>query len=114
MNFMEGNPCLPIAISYKRISISLLYDFVREKLKKIDKEPVVKISEAFTKELDSSVAKVMQRSFITVGPNVSLKDALKKAEARKCDLIIVKDELGNILGVINPGDFLIFLRGRRS
>ena len=113
LNFIEGKPFLPIAISYKRISISELYDFVREKLKKIDKEPILKIPEAFTKELDSSVAKVMQRSFITVNPNVSLKDALKKAEARKCDLIIVKDELGNILGVINPGDFLVFLRGRR-
>src|SRR3989338_6608841 len=114
LNFIEGKPFLPMAISYKKIPISRLYDFVRDKLKKINKEPVVKIPEAFEKELDSSVAKVMQRSFITVGPNVSLKDALKKAEARKCYLIIVKDELGNILGVINPGDFLIFLRGRRS
>ncbi len=112
LNFIEGKPFLPIAISYKRIFISELYDFVREKLKSIDKEVVLKVPESFMKELDSSVAKVMQRKFITVSPQDSLKSALKKVEARKGELIIVKDELGNILGVINPSDFLIFLRGR--
>lgn len=112
LNFIEGKPFLPIAISYKRILISELYDFVREKLKSINKEVVFKVPEAFAKELESSVAKVMQRKFLTVSPQESLKSALEKAQARKCELIIVKDELGNILGVINPADFLVFLKGR--
>jgi CBS domain-containing protein len=112
LNFIEGKPFLPIAISYKRIMISDLYDFVRDKLKSINKEIVFKIPEAFVKELDSSVTKVMRRNFLTVGPHDSLKSALKKVEARKAELIIVKDEFGNILGVVNPRDFLIFLRGR--
>jgi CBS domain-containing protein len=73
---------------------------------------VLKIPEALVEELDSSVAKVMQRKFITVSPHTSLKSALQKVEARKGELIIVKDEFGNILGVINPADFLIFLKGR--
>lgn len=111
LNFIEGKPFFPIAISYKRIMISDLYDFVREKLKSINKEIVLKIPEAFIKELDSSVTKVMQRRFITVGPHDSLKSALKKVEARKAELIIVKDEFGNILGVVNPRDFLVFLKG---
>ncbi len=111
LNFIEGKPFVPIAISYKRILISELYDFIKEKFKTISKEVVVKIPEAFVKELDSSVTKVMQRDFITVSPHDSLKAALEKAEARKCRLIIVKDEFGNVLGVINPSDFLIFLRG---
>ena len=62
-------------------------------------------------ELKSSVTKVMQRRFITVSPHTSLKTALQKAEARKSELIIVKDENGNVLGVVNPIDFLVFLRG---
>jgi len=111
LNFIEGKPFIPIAISYKRILISALYDFVREKLKSIHKEVVFKIPDAFIKELDSSVTKVMQRKFITVSPQDSLKKALEKVEARKGEIIIVKDEFGNILGVINPGDFLMFLRG---
>ncbi len=111
LNFIEGKPFLPIAISYKRILISKLYDFVTEKLKSIDKEIVFKIPETFLKELDSSVTKVMQRKFITVSPQTSLKAALEKVEARKGELIIVKDEFGNILGVVNPRDFLVFLRG---
>jgi len=110
LNFIEGKPFLPIAISYKRILISKLYDFVKEKLKSIHKEVVFKIPSAFVKDLDSSVTKVMQRRFITVTPQTSLKSALEKVEARKGELIIVKDEFGNILGVINPSDFLIFLR----
>ena len=113
LNFIEGKPFLPIAISYKRILISVLYDFVREKLKSINKEVLFKIPEAFLKELDSSVTKVMQRRFITVSPQDSLKSALTKVEARKGELIIVKDEYGNILGVINPSDFLIFLKSKR-
>jgi len=32
---------------------------------------------------------------------------------RRSEVVIVKDEYGNILGVINPSDFLVFLRGRR-
>ncbi|MFA5147459.1 MAG: CBS domain-containing protein [Candidatus Omnitrophota bacterium] len=110
LNFIEGKPFLPIAISYKRILISVLYDFIKEKLKSIKKEVVAKVPEALSRELDSSVAKVMQRKFITVSPDTSLKTALQKVEARKGELIIVKDEFGNILGVINPSDFLVFLR----
>ncbi len=112
LNFIEGKPFMPMAISYKRIMVTILYDFVREKLSSINKEVVFKIPEALLHELDSSVTKVMQRKFITVGPHTSLKSALAKVEARKGELIIVKDEFGNILGVINPADFLIFLRGK--
>jgi len=112
LNFIEGKPFQPIAISYKRIFISELYDFIREKLKSINKEVVLKIPEAFAKELDSSVTKVMQRRFITVSPETSLKSALEKVEARKGELIIVKDEFGNVLGIVNPSDFLVFLKGR--
>lgn len=112
LNFIEGKPYLPIAVSYKRIPIAQLYDFIREKLKSINKEVVFKIPDIFMKELESSVAKVMQRRFITVSPQTSLKAALQKVEARKGELIIVKDEFGNILGVINPNDFLQYFRDR--
>jgi len=112
LNFLEGKPFLPMPISYKRIMISDLYDFITEKLKSINKEVVFRLPESVMKELDSSVTKVMQRKFITVSPQTSLKSALQKVEARKGDLIIVKDENGNILGVVNPGDFLVFLRGK--
>jgi CBS domain-containing protein len=110
LNFIEGRPFIPIAISYKRILISQLYDFVKGKLKSLKKEVPAKIPASFAKELDSSVVKVMRRNFITVTQNTSLKSALAKAEMRKSDLVIVKDENGNILGVVNPADFLIFLK----
>ncbi|MBP7056327.1 MAG: CBS domain-containing protein [Candidatus Omnitrophica bacterium] len=110
LNFIEGKPFAPIAVSYKRIIITQLYDFIREKLASINKEVVFKIPEAFIRELDSSVTKVMQRRFITVSPQTSLKSALDKVEARKGELIIVRDENGNILGTVNPRDFLVFLR----
>lgn len=110
LNFIEGKPFLPMAISYKRIMISDLYDFIKEKLKTIKKEISMKVPEALAEELGSSVTKVMRRHFITVTPHTSLKTALAKVEARKGEIIIVKDEFGNILGVINPSDFLVFLR----
>lgn len=112
LNFIEGKPFQPIAVSYKRISSLDLYEFIREKLKSINKEVVFRIPEAFARELESSVAKVMQRKFITVSPQTSLKSALEKVAARKGELVIVKDEFGNILGVVNPADFLVFLRGK--
>jgi CBS domain-containing protein len=110
LNFIEGKPFVPISISYRRIPVLELYEFVKDKLKSIKKEVVVKVPEALAKELDSSVTNVMHRKFITVSPQTSLKTALNKVEARKGEIIIVKDEFGNILGVINPVDFLAFLR----
>lgn len=111
INFIEGKPIQQLPISHKRLPVTQLYEFIKEKLRSIKKEVVFKIPEVLGKELDSSVTKVMQRRFITVGPHTSLKTALQKAEARKSELIIVKDEFGNILGIVNPSDFLVFLRG---
>jgi predicted transcriptional regulator len=71
-----------------------------------------KIPEAFVEKLDESVMEVVQRRFITVGPRTSLKAALKKAEETKSETIIVRDDEGNVLGLVNPADFLVFLRGR--
>jgi CBS domain-containing protein len=110
LNFIEAKPFVPISISYRRIPVLELYNFVKDKLRSIRKEVVVKIPQALAKELDSSVTNVMHRKFITVSPQTSLKTALSKVEARKGEIIIVKDEFGNILGVINPVDFLAFLR----
>ena len=39
--------------------------------------------------------------------------ALEKVAARKAEIVIVKDEFGNIMGVINPSDFLVFLKENR-
>ena len=109
INFIEGKPIQQIPVSHKRMPVTELYEFVKEKLKSINKEVVFKVPE-LGKELESSVTKVMQRHFITVSPHTSLKTALQKAEARKSELVIVKDENGNILGVVNPRDFLVFLK----
>lgn len=109
INFIEGKSIQQIPISHKRVPVTKLYEFIKEKLKSIKKDIVFKIPE-LDKELESSVTKVMQRRFITVSPHTSLKTALHKAEARKSELIIVKDENGNVLGIINPSDFLVFLK----
>lgn len=114
INFIEGKPIQQMPISHRRVPVTRLYEFIKEKLKSIKKEVVFKIPEVLGKELESSVTKVMQRRFITVSPLTSLKTALKKAEDRKSELIIVKDENGNILGIVNPSDFLVFLRGENN
>ena len=114
INFIEGKPIQQIPISRRRIPVTDLYEFVKEKLKSIKREVVFKIPEVLGEELKSSVTKVMQRRFITVSPHTSLKTALQKAEARNAELIIVKDENGNVMGVVNPVDFLVFLRGKNN
>lgn len=114
INFIEGKPIQQMPVSHKRVPITDLYEFVKEKLAGIKKEVVFKVPALFGKELESSVAKVMQRRFITVSPHTSLKTALHKAEARKSELIIVKDENGNVLGIVNPNDFLVFLKGKEQ
>jgi CBS domain-containing protein len=112
INFIEGRPFAPIVVSYKKIFVGILYDFVKEKLRRLNKEMTFKIPEAFVEKLDESVMEVVQRRFITVGPRTSLKAALKKAEETKSETIIVRDDEGNVLGLVNPADFLVFLRGR--
>ncbi len=113
INFVEGKPIQQIPISHRRVPVTELYEFIKEKLKSIAKDTVFKVPE-LGKEFESSVTKVMQRRFITVGPHTSLKTALQKAGARKSELIIVKDENGNILGIVNPSDFLVFLKGESN
>jgi CBS domain-containing protein len=109
INFIEGKPIQQIPISHKRLPVTQLYEFVKEKLQSISKEIVFKIPE-LGRELESSVTQAMHRRFITVSAHTSLKTALQKAQARKSDIVIVRDENGNILGVVNPIDFLVFLK----
>ena len=111
LNFVEGKPFPPIAISHKRIFVGVLYDLVKEKLSSINKELAFKVPEAFFEKLDESVVQVIDRSFVTVTPQTSLKSALKKAQATKSDSIVVRDEEGNVIGLVNPKDFLVFLKG---
>ncbi len=109
LNFIEGRPFSPTFVSYKRVFVGVLYDFVKEKFASLKKEFALKVPEAFAEMLDESVVEVMQRSFITVSPQTSLKAALKKAESRKSSSIIVRDEEGNVLGMVNPNDFLAYI-----
>ncbi len=110
LNFIEGKPYFPIAISYKRILVTEFYDYIKEKVASVGR-PLTLISPAeIVKGLDKSINQVMRTSVLTLGPQVSLKEALTKLRKTKSEIIIVQDDKKQVLGVVHPSDFLYLLR----
>jgi CBS domain-containing protein len=112
LNFIEGKPYYPTAISYKRILVSEFYDYIKEKVMATGKPLALISPQEIIRGLDKSISEVMRTSILTLGPQVSLKDALSKLHKTKSELIIVQDEKKQVLGVIHPSDFLYLLRAK--
>lgn len=110
LNFIEGKPYYPTAISYKRILVTEFYDYIKEKVMAAGK-PIALISPRdIIKGLDRNISEVMRTSVLTLGPEVSLKDALTKLHKTGSEIIIIQDKEKRVLGVVRPSDFLYLLR----
>lgn len=110
LNFIEGKPYYPTAISYKRILVTEFYDYIKEKVMAVGKPLTLISPQEIIKGLDKSISEVMRTSILTLAPQVSLREALSKLRKTGSELIIVQDEKRQVLGVIHPSDFLYLLR----
>jgi CBS domain-containing protein len=110
-NFIEGKPYFPVAVSFKRIPASDFYKYIKSRILTAKRPlPVAMPSEFVIKGLERSISSVMKKKFIVVGPDVPIQEALNKLLDRHGELVIIQDENKNILGIMDPTDFLTFLQ----
>lgn len=108
LNFIEGKPFFPMAISYKRILITTFYEYIRNRLAEV-RRPDEFIKLTAIKELDIPIKELIKRKVIVVSGDKILGDALKELREKDADVIIVRDDKQNILGVVDSTDFLHIL-----
>ena len=109
LNFIEGRPFFPMAVSYKRILITTFYEYVKERLSEVLKPQgllPVGVEEAV---LDIPISELIRKKVVVVSQDSNLRDALKELRDSDADAIIVKNSKGEILGIVDSSDFLHIL-----
>ncbi len=110
LNFVEGRPYYPMAISYKRILITDFYDYIKDKVRRSKVPSESEPKELLIEGLNKSVKELMKKNVVVVSPNVTLEEALSKVRDTRVEIIVVQDANKKVIGVINPDDFLYLLR----
>ncbi|MCM8781549.1 MAG: CBS domain-containing protein [Candidatus Omnitrophica bacterium] len=113
LNFIEGKPFFPMAISYKRILILTFYEYVKERLSEVLKPAEVMPLLTFGEGLDVPIKELIRKKIIVVSPERILSDVLKELRDKKADAIIIQDDRHNILGIVDSSDFLHILERKR-
>ena len=104
LNFIEGKPFFPMAISYKRILITTFYEYLKGRLSAVTTTTTEELL-AFAgigKGLDVPLRNIMKTKIAVVDQDSRLSDVLKELREKDIDAIIVQDGERNILGVVDP------------
>ncbi|MDD5448999.1 MAG: CBS domain-containing protein [Candidatus Omnitrophica bacterium] len=109
LNFIEGKPFFPMAISYKRILITTFYEYIKERLSETVKPHERAAAQKADEGLGTPIKELIRKKVIVVSGDRLLGDVLKDLRGKDADVIIVQDDEGNILGVVDSGDFLHIL-----
>ena len=109
LNFIEGKPFFPMAVSYKRILISTFYEYIKDRLLEVTPSKEVVPIGALKEELDIPIKRLIKKRIIVVSADRLLGDVLKELREKEADVIIVQDGQGKILGVVDSDDFLHIL-----
>lgn len=113
LNFIEGKPFFPMAISYKRILITTFYEYIKERLAKVVK-PGEPMAAGFIGEgLNIPIRDLIRKKAVIVAPDKILSDVLKELKEKEADVIIVQDKNSAILGIVDSEDFLHILEKRK-
>jgi len=114
LNFIEGKPFFPMAISYKRILITTFYEYIKDRLAQVRGPEEAVMVGAIKKELDMPIKELINRRALVVSGDRILSDVLKELRESEADVIIVQDSQRNILGVVDSNDFLHILERKNN
>jgi len=108
LNFIEGKPYFPITVSYKRILTTTFYRYIKKRLN------LVKFGQAGADELklelaDKPASVVMEKTVITGSTDEQLLALLRRAKKAEAGTIVLKNKKGEIVGTIDPHDYLYLL-----
>jgi len=108
LNFIQKKKFFPMNISFNRILSTEFYRYIKEKMLNL-KKGEVPAPAVEAKEIGWQAQQVMDKKFITVSPDESLKHALVRARDLDCDMIVVVDNNKNILGIIDKMEYMHLL-----
>ena len=63
------------------------------------------------KELGRPAAEVAKKDFAVISKETTLAEAVRKFKETKCEILVVQDKSGKVIGTISPTDLLYCLEG---
>jgi hypothetical protein len=109
LNFIEGKPFFPMAISYKRILISTFYEYIKERLSGVLPPEWPLPLAAIEEKLGVPIKELIRKKIIVVSQDKTLGDVLKDLRNANADAIIIQDDKGKVVGVVDSNDFMHIL-----
>lgn len=101
INFIEGKPFFPMAISYNRIITTAFYDYIKERLSGFMKPGEL---EAFAvdKGLDMPIRDLARKKVMCVPSGASIKKVFDELKETEAEMIVIQDDKGVIVGTVTP------------
>ncbi|MFH0772098.1 MAG: CBS domain-containing protein [Candidatus Omnitrophota bacterium] len=115
-NFIQGNPCFPMLLSYNRSLSTEFYSYINNKVMSHKGQKEVITSETIIKNLSVPVEEFLKRRVVVGKPGISLKEAIDKMRSSGAEFMVIQDERNTIQGILSINDLLkLFIEsGRKS
>jgi hypothetical protein len=110
LDFVEGNPVLPVPVSFKRILSTQFYEYINRRLLNVRNLEKFAIPNLSLKEMDKSVMDFLRREFAVLSKDATLSEAVRKFKESKSEILIIQDKNGKVIGTVKPSDLLMYLR----
>ncbi len=110
LDFIEGRPVLPVPVSYKRILSTQFYEYINRRLLNVRNLEKFAIPNLSLKEMDRSVADLAKKDFAVIGKDATIADAVRKFKESKCELLILTDKNGKVVGLVKPADLMDYMK----
>ncbi len=111
LDFIEGRPVALLPVSFKRILSTQFYEFINRRLINVRKLEKLAVPNLTVKELDRPIAEIAKKDFSVILKDATVADVVKKFKETKCEVLILQDKNGKVVGTITPADLLHFLDG---
>lgn len=108
--FIEGRPVAEIPISFKRITSTQFYEYMRRRLVNVRRLDALTLPEMSIEELSRPVGELVHKQFIVVARDSQLKDVIKKFRESKSEIVIVVDKNHNVVGTLSATDLIHLAR----
>jgi CBS domain-containing protein len=109
LDFIEGNPVLPLPVSYKRILSTQFYEYINRRLLNVRNLEKFAIPTMKLKELDRPLMDLAKKDYAVIAKDATIADAVRKFKESHSEILIVQDKNSKVVGTIRPSDLLGYM-----
>ena len=109
LNFIEGKPVPTFPVSYKQISSSQFYKFIKKRSINVRRLDALAVPDLAVQELDWPLKNLAQQNFLVVKEDQHLSEVVREFKATKSEIIIVVNKGGKIVGTLSATDLINLL-----